>query len=441
MRRLGRLWIIVAAVFTVGLTLGWYVDREPVPARPIDQTTPVDPGWYDRLPFDASVASEAYLSRIPANMRERGEAYSDTRMRAFWYRVLTLLLATALISATGLAAWMRGLAQRWFSKPSAIDAAVAVQYFMALYALSLPAEVYATFVRPHRFGLSDQSFAAWLADSLANWAVITLFYFLGVLAIYWFIRKRPMQWVGWAIGTYAVLRATYAFLSPNLIEPLTSDFEALPEGRQRQLIVALAGQNGLVGTDIVTGNASQRSRLLNAHVSGLLGTARISLDDTTLSQTSDPMLTFVVAHEIGHFVLAHEIARIIADSLVMAAGLVLVAVSTGLLVRRFGERWGMRSLGDIATLPVLWGLFLLWGYVSLPATNAVARIYEHQADLFGLNASQAPHGMAEFMIHDADIARLRPTSLEYALFYAHPSDAERVATAMQWRAEKAKALR
>jgi STE24 endopeptidase len=98
----------------------------------------------------------------------------------------------------------------------------------------------------------------------------------------------------------------------------------------------------------------------------------------------------------------------------------------------------MHGLADAATLPVLWGCFLMWGFASLPASNAAARLSEHQADLFGLNASQSPHGLAEFMIHDADTARLQPSALEYALFYTHPSDAERIATAMTWRAENAR---
>lgn len=90
--------------------------------------------------------------------------------------------------------------------------------------------------------------------------------------------------------------------------------------------------------------------------------------------------------------------------------------------------------GDISCLPVFWGLFLLWGFASLPASNAVSRDFERQADLYGLNASQAPLGLAEFMIHDADTVRLRPTALEYTLLHSHPSAAERVMTAMQWRA-------
>jgi STE24 endopeptidase len=99
---------------------------------------------------------------------------------------------------------------------------------------------------------------------------------------------------------------------------------------------------------------------------------------------------------------------------------------------------GIGSIGDIASLPVFWGFVVLWGFVSLPASNAVSREYEHQADLYGLNVSQAPHGLAEFMIHDADYARVRATPIEYALFYTHPSDAERVATSMQWRAASAR---
>jgi Zn-dependent protease with chaperone function len=41
------------------------------------------------------------------------------------------------------------------------------------------------------------------------------------------------------------------------------------------------------------------------------------------------------------------------------------------------------------------------------------------------------------MIHASDNARLKPTTLEYALFYTHPSDTERVQTAMEWRAAHA----
>jgi Zn-dependent protease with chaperone function len=42
------------------------------------------------------------------------------------------------------------------------------------------------------------------------------------------------------------------------------------------------------------------------------------------------------------------------------------------------------------------------------------------------------------MLCPFDMVRLQPTPIEYSLFYTHPSAAERVLTAMQWRAARAR---
>ena len=430
-------WCLIAFVGLAGLAWGWTVDREAVPARPSDLTIPVPPSWYASLPLDANAATAAYLQRIPSSMSERGERYSDTRMLTFQLRILTLLAATGFLCATRFAPRARQLVAGMTSRRWLVDTVVALQYFLALYVLSLPTEIYATFARQHRFGFSEQPFAGWLADDVVNWAVFTVFYLVGVLAIYRFIRYRPKQWVAWAAGIYLVLSATYSLLSPDVIEPLTNTFRSLPEGEQKQQIVALAHASGIQDVSVVYGDASQQTRLLNAHVSGIGGTARISVDDTTLRSTSDPMLRAVVAHEIGHFVMNHVAQSVVTDTLVTSVGFGLIALLTGAVVRRLGSRLQITGAGDIGALPVFWGLYLLWGLASLPVSNAISRSFEHQADLYALNASQAPHGLAEFMIHDADVVRLHPTAIEYALFYTHPSDAERVATAMQWRAAQA----
>jgi STE24 endopeptidase len=316
-----------------------------------------------------------------------------------------------------------------------VDAAIAAQYFVALYALSLPAQVYADFVRPRRAGLSAQSFGAWLVDDLLNWGVLTLFYLVGVLVIYRFIRRLPKAWPLGALGAYVVLSSLYVVLMPNVIEPLTHDFKPLPESTRKQAIMVLALANGIEHPNVVVSNASAKSRLLNAHVSGVGATTRITINDNALSETSDAMLLAVVAHEIGHFVLSHTAMSIVTDSLVSGAGFLFIAIGTGWMVRRYGRRWQIDGMGDMTSLPVFWGLFVLWGFLSLPASNAISRLYERQADLFALNASRSPHGLAEFMIHDGDTRRIAPTAAEYALFYTHPSAAERVFASMKWRAQ------
>jgi STE24 endopeptidase len=428
------LWGIVVSIAVASLGWGAWKGTQAVPPRPADQTVAVDADWYRHVPLAPSLATDAYLARIPAAMRERGEIVADSHLVAFSLRLLTLIVATLAICASGFAARMRDNAQRLSSRPLVVDSLVALQYFVALFALNLPASVYAGFVLPHRFGFSDQPFAAWLVDDLVNWAVFTCFYVAGVLVIFRFIRSRPGAWVAWAIGVYFALSTLFVFLSPGVIEPLTNDFRPLADGPQKQLILALAHANGITDASVVVGDASRQTRLLNAHVSGFGSAARIVVDDTTLAHTSDPMLRMVVAHEIGHFVLDHAMASDITSTLLAGIGFAFVALGMRLLLARFGPRWGMSGPGDIGALPIFWGLFLLWGFLSLPLDNAISRVYEHQADMFGLNASREPHGMAEFMIHDADASRLSPSIVEYALFYSHPSDVERVRTAMEWRA-------
>jgi STE24 endopeptidase len=432
--RISLSWGIVVTVAVAALCWGALIGTDPVPARPADQTVDVDAAWYEALPLDPATATEAYLARIPAAMRARGEVVSDARLAGFGLRLLTLIAATIAICASGFAAGMRRFAQRASQRPLIVDALVALQYFVALYALNLPVEVYARFALSHRFGFSDQAFLSWLADDLVNWAVITCFYAVGMLVTFRIIRSQPNTWAAWAVGVYVVLRALYAFAEPGVIEPLTNTFRPLTDGPQKQHILALAHANGIIDASVVVSDASRQTRLLNAHVSGYGSTARIVVDDSTLAKTRDPMLRMVVAHEIGHYVLGHVIDSVISDTLIAAVGFAFVAVCLRLILRRFGPGWGLLGAGDIATLPLFWGLFLLWGFISLPLANAVSRVYEHQADMFGLNASREAHGMAEFMIHDADTSRLAPSTLEYALFYDHPSDTERVAAAMQWRA-------
>jgi len=427
-------WGFFALVAAVALSWGWSIGRQPVPPRPADQTATVSPAWYEALPLDPDAATAAYLERIPADMQERGERFSDTRMIVFALRILDLVIATLLIHLGRLPRQTRDLLGRLSAPGILVDATVALLYFVALYALSLPVEIYATFARQHQFGFSDQPFTSWLADNLIEWAVFTAFYTVGVVAIYRIIRHRPTQWVAWATGIFLVLRATYTFLSPGVIEPMTNSFQPLAESPQKQAILALANANGIDDVAVVTGDASQQTRLLNAHVSGFGGSARISVDDTTLRSTSDPMLRAVVGHEIGHFVMGHQVQSMFTDTALVAIGFALIALAARAAASTRAGRWRVPELGDIASLPLFWGMYLLWGFASLPLSNAISREFERQADLYGLNASQAPHGLAEFMIHDADAVRLRPTAMEYALFYTHPSSAERVKAAMQWRA-------
>ena len=425
---------IVLALVMGAMGWGLVVSGEQVTARMPQRTVAVDATWSATLPVDPVAATDAYLQRIPAPVRAAGAAYDATRYPVIAVRVLTLVAATAFILFSGLATQMRGVAERVSTIRPVQDAVVAVQLLAVLFALNLPIDTYAGFVRNRHAGFTAMSYGAWLGDAFVAWAVNSVFYTAGLVAILALMRWRPTRWIPWATMLYVGLSTLYVVLLPAFIEPLFNQFTALADGAQKDMILALARDNGVPATDVFVGDASRQGTLLNAHVSGIAGTARIVLDDNTVATAPASEVRFVMAHEMGHYLLGHAWRSLLLEGLVMGVGFVFVGWGTKRLVARYGQRWTVRDTHDSAALPVFWGLFLLWGFLSLPVTNAISRDHETQADRFGLDASGEPFGLAEFMIRDADAIDAEPPALEEWLLYDHPSVRRRILAAMRWRA-------
>jgi STE24 endopeptidase len=425
--------IVAAAAGTVAW--GAVIGARPVSLRPPVEMTTVDSTWYQTLPVDLSAATVAYLHRAQASVRARGEALSTSRYRIVAVRIVVLVGSTLLILFTGLAERMGRFARRVTGLVPLQDALAALGLLMVLFLIDLPVETYAGFIRPHLAGLSPLPYPAWLTDHLINWAVITVFDIVGIVLLFTLIRRRPTSWAGWGTALYGALAAVYLIISPQYIEPLFNRITPLPDSPRKEAILSLARANGVPAGDVFVRDASRQGVFLNAHVSGALGTARITLDDNTIEQASEPVLMWVMAHEVGHFVMAHVEKEVVFDTLVMGLGLVLIGWACRVLIGRFGPRWRVTALSDIGALPLFWGLFLLWGFIAMPLTNGISREQEREADLYGLNASREPLGLAEFAIGHAGVTQLNPTPLREWIFFDHPSPMQRIYSAMRWRAE------
>lgn len=427
---------LVLAAVVGGVGWGMLAGSQSAGTRADATIVPADSAWYTDLPSDPEAATDAFLARIPAEARRRGEALGATRYTILPIRILTLLVSVGLVMFTGAAAKMRDWAARMTRVALLKDAIVAVTWFVSLYLLHIPIETYAGYVRFRTAGFADVPYMLWLSDATLSWAVLTVFYIVGVIAILALIRRLPRSWVRWATGVYVALSATYVLISPTVIEPLFNTIEPLADGPQKQMILSLARANGVPADNVFVQDASRQSSLLNAHVSGFAGTAQIVLDDNTIATTSDSEIKFVMSHEIGHYVMAHTAEGIVFDAIVTGFGLLFIGWAAGRVVRRYGPRWHVGSIGDTAALPVIWGLFLLWGILMIPVNNSISRTHEIEADYYALNTSQAPLAQGEFMIRDADTGEVAPSAFEEWLFYHHPSPRNRIHTAMRWRAEQ-----
>src|SRR5262249_5499107 len=110
-------------------------------------------------------------------------------------------------------------------------------------------------------------------------------------------------------------------------------------------------------------------------------------------------------------------------------------------LRRWGPRWGLSGVGDSAAFPLLAAVFSVFFFVMTPALNTITRTSEAEADIFGVNASRQPDGMAEAALQLGEYRKLHPGPVEEFIFFDHPSGYNRILMAMRWKAEHLDELR
>jgi STE24 endopeptidase len=86
---------------------------------------------------------------------------------------------------------------------------------------------------------------------------------------------------------------------------------------------------------------------------------------------------------MGHFVLpVDRIALVVAIRLLLALAYIVDLIFQWTLAR-WGEKWGIRGREDWASSPVLALIVALISVALAPASNALSRVREHEADRFG----------------------------------------------------------
>jgi STE24 endopeptidase len=220
-----------------------------------------------------------------------------------------------------------------------------------------------------------------------------------------------------------------------VVAPLFNDYRSLPPGEVRESILALAHDSGIPVDDVYWFDASRQTKRISANVSGLGGTARISLNDNLMNGTSLPEIRAVMGHEMGHYRLRHGLWLAAGFTLALGFGYYAVNRGFGRFQRRHGDRWGVRDLADPAGLPLAYAIFTVVMYLLTPVTNTMGRTAEAQADAFGLEAAREPHGFASVAMRLSTYRKLEPGALEELVFYDHPSGRARVARSMRWLAE------
>lgn len=296
-----------------------------------------------------------------------------------------------------------------------------------LQAVEFPISWYHGFALEHRYGLSTQSGAHWLADQVKAAAVGTTLAVAGASMVFVALRRWPDVWWLVSAGVFSVAMIGLARLAPVLLLPLFYQFRPLDRPQLVERLMTLARRAGAEVVGVFEWVLSGHTRKANAALAGLGPTRRILLSDTLLADYSDDEIEVVLAHELAHHV-HHDLWRGLAvQAFVLFGGF----FAAHLVLGAASGRLGYAGLSDPALLPLLMLVGGAWSFLVLPLVNALSRAQEWAADRYALETTRNAEAFVSAMkrLAQQNMAEEHPSRVVRWLFYSHPPIHDRIEAA------------
>ena len=292
--------------------------------------------------------------------------------------------------------------------------------------LSLPFDLYDTFVIENRFGFNKTTMGTFIADRLKG---IMLSILIGgplLAAILLFLQKTgPLAWLYcWGIATMAIL--VIQFIAPTWIMPLFNKFTPLAEGALKEAILHYARSINFSLENVFVIDGSRRSSKANAFFTGFGKHRRIALFDTLIEQHDTRELVAILAHEIGHYRKNH-----------IAKNLLLAIMHLGFMFYLLNLFIGQPQLfaAFFVERPSIYVGLILFGMLYSPVEFLLAimlqylsRKYEYEADAFAVRTTGKPEELVRALkkLAASNLSNLTPHPLYVMLHYSHPPLGERI---------------
>ncbi|KHD37674.1 peptidase M48 [Clostridium acetobutylicum] len=292
----------------------------------------------------------------------------------------------------------------------------------------LPLDIYSGFINEHIFSVSNQSFGKWVWNWSLN--VLTSAVFLAVILwIPYKIAKRSAK--RWWIYTWIIFIPVIIFsyiISPIVIDPMYNKFEPLKDKRIESKIQNLAHRAGVYNCQLYQVNKSADTKQINAYMTGVGNTKRIVIWDTAIKNLSEEELEFVVAHEIGHYVLNHTIINCFGTIGGLFIMLYIIHKAVPHTIKKYGKMLKIESIINIRSFPLIILVITICTCVSEPFYNAVSRTMEYNADTFAVELTHNNEaGVNMFKkLSVKNLSVMQPDRWYEIWKYTHPSLQERI---------------
>jgi STE24 endopeptidase len=363
--------------------------------------------WRTSVPGDLRLPHIEPGEAFDRSFVERSGRY-ERGLRLFW-----LGAELAQLAILGLAVWLAPRARlRGILGGVALGSATLVTVWLA----RLPFVLGAHWWR-RRYGISRADYGTILVDPWLERLGALAAACLAIAVVMLLARALGERW--WLAGgpAFAALGAAFLLAQPFLLVPR---LEPLRDQTLASEIKELAREQGVGEIDVQVRDASRRTRAINAELYGVGPTKRIILWDTALDGRLRPRkIRALAAHEFGHVEAGHIWKSI--------GWLGLFALPGAYVVARITRQRG--GLGHPATVPLALLVVTLLQLALLPATTAISRRYEAEADWLALRATNDPRAFEGLTrtLAQASLAEPDPPRWARLVLETHPSPLERIA--------------
>ena len=384
----------------------------------------------------AAATNSDPVAEIRAAFTPASRRYARVRQGLALIDPLWDVAAALLLLAGGLSSRLRTFAERCFRSHYLRVLVFLTLAGLVVFAVRLPVAAFRDFWWEHRYGLSNQSWLDWGVEQLKVFGLnVAILGATGMVALaLWGVEHAGRRgWLWLSLGTLPVA-VIAVLLQPIVFEPAFNRFEPLGNAQLDRRILALAARAGIPARHVFQVDKSRQTRTVNAYVSGFGPSQRIVLWDTALQRLSEDELLAVMGHEMGHYKL-HHLWRGIAWMWLLSFPVFFAAARlVDGAVARWGRRWGLRGAADVATLPLYVLVLTVLLALAQPVVNAFSRGIEHEADVFGLEATHLNDAAARAFVKLGSENRSDPDPpvAIRLLLYTHPPLIDRVRLALAY---------
>ncbi len=286
--------------------------------------------------------------------------------------------------------------------------------------LTLPFQLYDTFVIEEKFGFNKTTWATFVADKLKMWLVSAIVGGGIMLFLQWAKAKGGPDFWLIALAGVSIFMVFMAMFYTSLIVPLFNKLRPLENGALHSAIETLAQKAGFRLSNIYVMDGSKRSTKANAYFSGLGPKKKIILYDTLIEKLTIEEVVAVLAHEIGHYRRNH-IYKGLALSLIQLA-IMMFLLGKALSLPVFSQALGAAQMSFYMGLLAFGLLYSPISFLLDITGHLFSRKHEFEADAFAASLGWGDALIkALIKLSVTSLSNLQPHPLYVFFRYSHPT--------------------